>query len=94
MARPANTPSVPAADLEPAPADLVETPKVQIKRENENITAPGEARAGAEVGQFKASGNFLVFDPYTLDCVGEDGGEMRVTQFVRDRLEDGKLVKA
>lgn len=62
--------------------------------EANNIAAPGEALAGEERGHFKATGAFLVYDPYTMDCVGEAGGEMRVTQFVRDQLENGKLAEA
>ncbi len=54
-------------------------------------TAPGEKEVGGETIKVKATGPFLVYDPFTLDYVGEDGGEMRVTQFVRNMLAEGKL---
>lgn len=57
----------------------------------ELITAPGELRAGETKVNVKTTGAFLVFDPYTLDCVGEAGGEMRLTDFVREKIEAGKL---
>lgn len=84
MARPANT--APAEDKEP---EVVQPNAPEPKADE--VTAPGEARAGGKTLKVKATGAFLVYDPYTLDYVGEAGGEMRETEFVRNKLADGSL---
>lgn len=54
-------------------------------------TAPGELRAGEDKVKVRATGAFLVYDPFTQDVVSSEGGEMRNTEFVRTALENGKL---
>lgn len=55
-----------------------------------DITAPGEA-SGIDPTRVhvRAKGAYLVYDPYTADTVGQEGGEMRLTTFVKEQLEDG-----
>ena len=66
-------------------------PALDKDGEGGEITAPGEKIAGEKKVRVKATGPFLVFDPYTLDSVGEEGGEMRETTFVREQIDAKKL---
>lgn len=74
-----NDPATPEALDKDGPAD--------------EIAAPGEAKAGEEIVKVRATGDFLVYDPYTLDSVDREGGEMRLTAFVREKLDEKKLEK-
>ena len=78
-----------------ASTETVEAPEVvkpnAPERKPDEVTAPGEAIAGEKTIKVKATGAFLVFDPSTLDYVSEEGGEMRLTEFVRNKIADESL---
>lgn len=42
----------------------------------------------------KSTGSFLVYDPTTGLSAGETGGEMILTPFVQNQLDEGRLEKA
>ncbi len=64
-------------------------PDLEIKPEDFKIAE--DVPGGAKKLSVKATGAFLVLDPTTSDFVGEKGGEMRDTPFVRDKIADGSL---
>lgn len=57
----------------------------------EQVAAPGEAKAKEGYLRVRATGPHMVYDPYTQEYVGRDGGEMRATEFVHYKIAEGML---
>jgi hypothetical protein len=71
----------------------VEEEQAEIQASVDRTLGKEDEPAGEKI-KVKTLGPYLIHDPTTGDTVEEDGSEVRLSGFIKDQLEAGRIAKA